>query len=49
MVVIDRTYPMKEGAKAMRYLGRGHTMGKVVMEVGDGSTPLRGAGRLTMS
>jgi NADPH:quinone reductase-like Zn-dependent oxidoreductase len=34
-VVIDRTYPMKEGAEAMRYLGRGHTMGKVVMKVGE--------------
>lgn len=34
-VVIDRTYPLREGAEALRYLGQGHAMGKVVMKVGE--------------
>jgi len=31
--VIDRTYPLKEAAEAMRYLERGHARGKVVIRV----------------
>jgi NADPH:quinone reductase-like Zn-dependent oxidoreductase len=29
--VIDRTYPLREAAEAMRYLGAGHARGKVVL------------------
>ncbi len=29
--VIDRTYPLDEAADALRYVGAGHTRGKVVV------------------
>jgi NADPH:quinone reductase-like Zn-dependent oxidoreductase len=29
--IIDRTYPLREAAEAMRYLGAGHARGKVVL------------------
>jgi NADPH:quinone reductase-like Zn-dependent oxidoreductase len=36
--LIDRTYPLEEGAEALRYLESGERFGKVVLEVGsDGS------------
>ncbi len=31
--VIDRTYPLSEAAEALRYVGAGHTQGKVVVTV----------------
>jgi NADPH:quinone reductase-like Zn-dependent oxidoreductase len=31
--VIDRTYPLSEAAEALRYVGAGHTRGKVVITV----------------
>jgi NADPH:quinone reductase-like Zn-dependent oxidoreductase len=31
--VIDRTYPLSEAAEALRYVGAGHTRGKVVVTV----------------
>jgi NADPH:quinone reductase-like Zn-dependent oxidoreductase len=31
--VIDRRYPLRETAEAMRYLGTGHARGKVVITV----------------
>ena len=31
--VIDRTYPLEEAADALRYVGAGHTQGKVVITV----------------
>lgn len=31
--VIDRTYPLSEAAEALRYVGAGHTRGKVVVAV----------------
>ncbi|MHC4818167.1 MAG: NAD(P)-dependent alcohol dehydrogenase [Planctomycetota bacterium] len=31
--VIDRTYPLSETAKALRYQGEGHTQGKIVITV----------------
>lgn len=31
--VIDRTYPLEEAAEALRYVGAGHTRGKVVVTV----------------
>ena len=31
--VIDRTYPLSEAAEAFRYIGAGHTQGKVVVTV----------------
>ena len=31
--VIDRTYPLAEAAEALRYIGAGHTQGKVVVTV----------------
>ncbi|MFN8592141.1 MAG: NAD(P)-dependent alcohol dehydrogenase [Thermomicrobiales bacterium] len=31
--VIDRTYPLREAAEALRYVGAGHTRGKVVVTV----------------
>jgi len=31
--VIDRTYPLREGREAMRYLGEGHARGKVIVTV----------------
>ena len=31
--VIDRTYPLSEAAQALRYVGAGHTRGKVVVTV----------------
>ena len=34
--VIDRTYPLKETADALRYLGAGHAKGKIVITVGPG-------------
>ena len=33
-VVIDRIFPMSEGAEALRYLGQGHARGKVVIKAG---------------
>jgi NADPH:quinone reductase-like Zn-dependent oxidoreductase len=33
--VIDRRYPLRETAEALRYLGEGHARGKVVITVGD--------------
>ena len=33
--VIDRRYPLREAAEALRYLGAGHARGKVVITVGD--------------
>jgi NADPH:quinone reductase-like Zn-dependent oxidoreductase len=32
--VIDRLYPLRAAAEALRYLGRGHARGKVVITVG---------------
>ncbi len=32
--VIDRVYPLQEAAEAVRYLGKGHARGKVVVRVG---------------
>jgi NADPH:quinone reductase-like Zn-dependent oxidoreductase len=32
-LVIDRSYPLREAAQALRYLGEGHSKGKVVIEV----------------
>jgi NADPH:quinone reductase-like Zn-dependent oxidoreductase len=32
--VIDRTYPLREAAAAVRYLGEGHVRGKLVLTVG---------------
>lgn len=29
--VIDRSYPLNEAAEALRYLGKGHAKGKVVI------------------
>lgn len=34
--VIDRRYPLRETAEALRYLGEGHARGKVVITVEDG-------------
>jgi NADPH:quinone reductase-like Zn-dependent oxidoreductase len=31
--VIDRRYPLRETAEALRYLGEGHARGKVVITV----------------
>jgi len=31
--VIDRTYPLSEAAEALRYIGAGHTRGKVVVTI----------------
>jgi hypothetical protein len=31
--VIDRTYPLEEAADALRYVGAGHTQGKVVFTI----------------
>ena len=31
--VIDRTYPLDEAADALRYVGAGHTRGKVVVTI----------------
>jgi NADPH:quinone reductase-like Zn-dependent oxidoreductase len=31
--VIDRTYPLSAAADALRYVGAGHTQGKVVITV----------------
>ena len=31
--VIDRRYPLREAAEALRYLGKGHAPGKVVIIV----------------
>ena len=31
--VIDRTYPLREAAEALRYIGEGHTRGKVAITV----------------
>ena len=31
--VIDRTYPLSQAAEALRYVGEGHTQGKVVVTV----------------
>jgi len=31
--VIDRRYPLSEVPEALRYLGEGHTLGKVVITV----------------
>ena len=31
--VIDRTYPLSEAAEALRYVGAGHTQGKVVVTI----------------
>jgi len=31
--VIDRTYPLGEAPEAIRYLGKGHARGKVVITV----------------
>ena len=31
--VIDRTYPLDEAAEALRYVGAGHTRGKVVVAI----------------
>jgi NADPH:quinone reductase-like Zn-dependent oxidoreductase len=33
--VIERRYPLREAAEALRYLGEGHARGKVVIAVGD--------------
>jgi len=33
--VIDRRYPLRETAEALRYLGKGHARGKIVITVGD--------------
>jgi NADPH:quinone reductase-like Zn-dependent oxidoreductase len=33
--VIDRRYPLRDAAEAMRYLGAGHGLGKVVLEVAE--------------
>ncbi len=33
--VIDRRYPLREAAEALRYLGEGHARGKVVLTVDD--------------
>jgi NADPH:quinone reductase-like Zn-dependent oxidoreductase len=33
--VIDRRYPLRDAAEAMRYLGAGHGQGKVVLEVAE--------------
>jgi NADPH:quinone reductase-like Zn-dependent oxidoreductase len=33
--VIDRRYPLREAAEALRYLGEGHARGKVVITVED--------------
>lgn len=35
--VIDRRYPLRETAEAMRYLGQGHARGKVVITMADGA------------
>jgi NADPH:quinone reductase-like Zn-dependent oxidoreductase len=32
--VIDRRYPLPEAAEALRYLGKGHARGKVVIQIG---------------
>lgn len=34
MPIIDRHYPLREAAEALRYLGAGHARGKVVITVG---------------
>jgi NADPH:quinone reductase-like Zn-dependent oxidoreductase len=31
--VIDRTYPLRETAEALRYLGEGHAQGKIIVTV----------------
>jgi NADPH:quinone reductase-like Zn-dependent oxidoreductase len=31
--VIDRRYPLREAAEALRYYGEGHSRGKVVITV----------------
>jgi NADPH:quinone reductase-like Zn-dependent oxidoreductase len=33
--VIDRRYPLRETAEALRYLGKGHARGKIVITVGN--------------
>jgi NADPH:quinone reductase-like Zn-dependent oxidoreductase len=33
--VIDRTYPLRETAEAIRYLETGHARGKVIVTVAD--------------
>ena len=35
--LIDRRYPLSEAAEAFRYFQEGHSHGKVVVEIGDGS------------
>jgi NADPH:quinone reductase-like Zn-dependent oxidoreductase len=31
--VIDRRYPLRDAAEALRYLGEGHAQGKIVLTV----------------
>jgi NADPH:quinone reductase-like Zn-dependent oxidoreductase len=33
MPVVERTYPLREAAHALRYLGEGHARGKLVVTV----------------
>jgi NADPH:quinone reductase-like Zn-dependent oxidoreductase len=37
--VIERRYPLREAAEALRYLGEGHAQGKVVITVEQNSSP----------
>jgi NADPH:quinone reductase-like Zn-dependent oxidoreductase len=32
--IIDKCYPLRELPEALRYLGRGHARGKVVIAIG---------------
>jgi len=32
--VIDRTYPLNEVPEALRYIGKGHAQGKIIIKIG---------------
>lgn len=42
-LVIDRSYPLREAAEALRYVGEGHSKGKVVIEVAPANHVAHGA------
>jgi NADPH:quinone reductase-like Zn-dependent oxidoreductase len=39
--VIDRCYPLRETAEALRYLGEGHARGKIVITMAQKDTALQ--------
>ena len=44
--VIDRRYPLRDVAKAVRYLEEGHAQGKVVITIAHSNDTQRGAAQL---